>query len=134
MLASDHLIRDRQTFLRKLKAAAAAAAARDCLVTFGIPPTFPSTGYGYIRYEKDAGFADRPATVFYPVRPSSRKSRAWSRPGRSWRRATTLWNSGMFLWRAGGLRRASSKRFAPGLLSALGPHPGRPAGRVAPPG
>ncbi|MCX6559706.1 MAG: sugar phosphate nucleotidyltransferase [Candidatus Aminicenantes bacterium] len=98
VLASDHLIRDRKTFLRKLKAAAKTAAAKDCLVTFGIPPTFPSTGYGYIRYEKDAGFVAA-GEVFYPAaefkeKPRLEQARAFLEAG------NYLWNSGMFLWRA----------------------------------
>ncbi len=98
VLASDHLIRDRRGFLRKLEAAARTAARRDCLVTFGIPPTFPSTGYGYIRFDKEARFGSAGQT-FYPAaefkeKPGPEQARAFLASG------DYLWNSGMFLWRA----------------------------------
>jgi mannose-1-phosphate guanylyltransferase len=98
VLASDHLIRDRRAFLRKLEAAARTAAGRECLVTFGIPPTFPSTGYGYIRIDRKAGFrsagqAFHPAAAF-KEKPGLEQARAFLASG------DYLWNSGMFLWRA----------------------------------
>ena len=46
MLAADHLIRDAAQFRQAINAAAAAEEGR--LVTFGIVPTAPETGYGYI--------------------------------------------------------------------------------------
>ena len=49
-LPADHLIAKPDVFIRKLRAAAAAAAHEDVIVTFGIPPTFPSTGFGYIHF------------------------------------------------------------------------------------
>ncbi len=97
VLASDHLIRDRKAFLRQLQAAARTAARREGLVTFGIPPTFPSTGYGYIRFEKDAAFVSAGQT-FHPAvefkeKPALAQARAFLASG------DYLWNSGMFLWR-----------------------------------
>ncbi len=98
VLASDHLITDPELFRRKLKAAAAAAAARECLVTFGIPPTFPSTGYGYIHYQKSnprktAGEAFFPVLAF-KEKPKEEQARAFLGEGGYY------WNSGMFVWRA----------------------------------
>ena len=98
VLASDHLISDPALFRRKLKAAAAAAAARECLVTFGIPPTFPSTGYGYIHYGnsdswKTAGEAFFPVLAF-KEKPKEDQARAFLNEGGYY------WNSGMFVWRA----------------------------------
>lgn len=110
VLASDHLIRDRKTFLRKLKAAARTAAERDCLVTFGIPPTFPSTGYGYIRYEKGAGFTSAGETfqtvAEFKEKPPIRQAKAFLKAG------NYFWNSGMFLWRAS-VFAAQLEEFAP---------------------
>ncbi len=98
VLASDHLIRDRKTFLRKLKSAARTAAWRDCLVTFGIPPTFPSTGYGYIRYDKEAGFTSA-GDEYHPVAEFKEKPRL--EQAKAFLEAKNyLWNSGMFFWRA----------------------------------
>ncbi|MGD0781332.1 MAG: sugar phosphate nucleotidyltransferase, partial [Candidatus Aminicenantales bacterium] len=98
VLASDHLITDPELFRRKLKAAAAAAAARECLVTFGIPPTFPSTGYGYIHYQKSNPWKTA-GEAFFPVlafkeKPKEEQARAFLGEGGYY------WNSGMFVWRA----------------------------------
>ena len=98
VLASDHLITDPVLFRRKLRAAAAAAAARECLVTFGIPPAFPATGYGYIHYRRDAPWKTA-GDSFYPVlafkeKPREKQARAFLRQGGYY------WNSGMFVWRA----------------------------------
>lgn len=48
-LATDHLIADPARYITTLKAAAKFAAEHNCLVTVGIKPIFPHTGYGYIK-------------------------------------------------------------------------------------
>jgi mannose-1-phosphate guanylyltransferase len=97
-LPADHLIKDSSLFLRKLEAAAAAAKKADCLVTFGIPPTYPATGYGYIHFSKE-----KPQKVlnelFYTVqefkeKPTYEQARLFLDEG------NYFWNSGMFIWRA----------------------------------
>lgn len=98
VLASDHLIADRALFLRKVRTAAAAAARRESLMTFGIPPTFPSTGYGYIRYGRESPLRSS-GDVFFPVlefkeKPRLEQARAFLAEGGHY------WNSGMFVWRA----------------------------------
>jgi mannose-1-phosphate guanylyltransferase len=98
VLASDHLIADSALFRRKLKAAAAAAAERECLITFGIPPVFPSTGYGYIHYRKEKSWK-MAGEAFFPVlafkeKPKEEQARAFLSAGGYY------WNSGMFVWRA----------------------------------
>jgi mannose-1-phosphate guanylyltransferase len=47
---SDHLITKEDTFVKAIKACYAKAAAEDCLVTLGINPSRPDTGYGYIQF------------------------------------------------------------------------------------
>jgi mannose-1-phosphate guanylyltransferase len=97
-LAADHLIRDPERFRAVLEAAALAASRGDHIVTFGIPPTFPSTGYGYIHYAgaRLRKVSDEP---FFPVlefkeKPDRKTAEAFLADG------SYLWNSGMFLWRA----------------------------------
>ena len=54
---SDHWIEDENTFLRNIETAFSFAAEEDALITLGIQPTFPNTGYGYIEFDlegKDA--------------------------------------------------------------------------------
>jgi len=104
VLASDHLIQNEPLFLRKLAAAAEAAARTESLVTFGIQPTFPATGYGYIQFAREGGrkIAGEP---FYAVRafrekPSKEAAFAFLKSG------DFVWNSGMFIWRASVFARA----------------------------
>ena len=98
VLPADHLIRDKARFLRTLRAGAEAAARERALVIFGIPPTYPATGYGYIRHDRAAG-RKIGGTFFYPVtafreKPNLAQADEYLAAG------DYAWNSGMFLWRA----------------------------------
>ncbi len=98
VLPADHLIRDEARFLRTLRAGAEAAARERALVIFGIPPTYPATGYGYIRHDRAAG-RKLGGTYFYPVtafkeKPNLAQADEYLAAGEY------AWNSGMFLWRA----------------------------------
>jgi mannose-1-phosphate guanylyltransferase len=98
VLPADHLIRDEARFLRTLRAGAEAAARARTLVIFGIPPTYPATGYGYIRHDRAAGRTYGGAS-FYPVtafkeKPNLAQADEYLAAG------GYAWNSGMFLWRA----------------------------------
>jgi len=110
VLASDHLIVDEPLFLKKLAAAAEAAARTDSLVTFGIQPTFPATGYGYIQFSKEGGrtVAGEPfhAVRAFREKPSREAAIAFLKSG------DFVWNSGMFLWRASVFARAL-ERYSP---------------------
>jgi len=97
-LPADHLILDPALFRRKLKAGAAAAAKNDSLVTFGIPPTYPATGYGYIHFDRKKTQKVRSDTFFavreFKEKPNARLAQIFLKQGDHY------WNSGMFLWRA----------------------------------
>lgn len=115
VLPADHLIRDRDRFLRRLADAAEAAARDEVLVTFGIPPTAPATGFGYIHRDRRAA-RKIGRTAFYPVlsfkeKPDRALAEEYIASG------DHAWNSGMFLWRAG-VFAAKIERFAPALLPA----------------
>lgn len=96
VLPADHWIRRPNLFLKKLLAAAEAARKEKAIVIFGIPPTYPATGYGYIRqslrpagkYQGEEAFAVRR----FLEKPSLEKARKFVASG------NCLWNSGMFLW------------------------------------
>jgi len=97
-LPADHLIADATLFLKKLEAGAEAAAKGDALITFGIPPTFPSTGYGYIHYAKEDSHQIK-GENFYSVqefkeKPDYAQAETFCNAG------NYSWNSGMFLWKA----------------------------------
>ena len=115
VLPADHLVRDEARFLRRLRAGAEAAAREDALVIFGIPPTYPATGFGYIRHDRAAG-RKIAGTTFYPVqgfkeKPAPAQAEEYLAAGGH------AWNSGMFLWRAG-VFAAKIERFAPELVPA----------------
>ncbi len=97
-LPADHLIKDAPLFLRKLDAGATAAAKGENLITFGIPPAYPETGYGYIRFspEKPLHFLDEP---FFPVQEFKEKPE-YEQAKNFLEEGNYFWNSGMFLWRA----------------------------------
>lgn len=109
-LPADHLIREPGRFRTLLGAAAKAASKGESIVTFGIPPTFPSTGYGYIHFAGGKGRGVGGET-FFPVlefkeKPDLSRAEAFLADG------GYLWNSGMFLWRADTFAR-KLKRHAP---------------------
>jgi len=115
VLPADHLIRDRARFLVRLKAAAEAAARERAFVIFGIPPTYPATGYGYIRHDRSAGRRIA-GTTFYPAlgfkeKPGLALADEYLAAG------DHAWNSGMFVWRAG-VFAEKIERFAPELAPA----------------
>jgi len=110
VLPSDHLITDCPAFLKKVEAAAAAARAENALITFGIPPSFPSTGYGYIHYRKRGARAYGGEPFFaargFKEKPSQEIAERFVESG------DYFWNSGMFIWRAGVFAR-KMEEFAP---------------------
>jgi mannose-1-phosphate guanylyltransferase len=97
-LPADHLIADVPLFLKKLEAGAEAAARSDTLITFGIPPSYPSTGYGYIQFSQETRHQSKDED-FYPVlefkeKPEVEQAKTFLEAG------NYFWNSGMFLWQA----------------------------------
>ena len=91
VLPSDHLIRDVPAFQRAL-AAAIEAAGEGRLVTFGIQPTAPETGYGYIEAEPGEGELRRVRAFYEKPDRATAEGFLASRD--------FFWNSGMFAWRA----------------------------------
>jgi mannose-1-phosphate guanylyltransferase len=87
---SDAYIRDEEEFARVLRKAATAAERADKLVTIGITPTFPATGYGYIRCEGEGEVKD---VLRFVEKPNEELAKEYLASGKY------LWNSGMFLWK-----------------------------------
>lgn len=89
---SDHLILNEKEFQEIAVNASEHVAAHDDLITLGIRPTRPDTGYGYIQYEEEG------ESAFYPVKtftekPNLELAKTFMRSG------DFLWNSGIFIWR-----------------------------------
>ncbi|HZQ09883.1 MAG TPA: mannose-1-phosphate guanylyltransferase [Anaerolineae bacterium] len=96
ILPADHVIQDAETF-RSALAAAAEVANQNYLVTLGITPQYPETGYGYIQAGEPFVIADGWRTY--------RVERFLEKPdlataGRFVARGNYYWNSGIFIWRA----------------------------------
>ncbi len=99
VLPADHLIRDERRFLRLLRAGVEAAARERVFVTIGIPPTYPATGYGYVRHDRENGRKIGGA-AFYPVKAFKEKPNL-AQADEYLASGDFAWNSGMFVWRAG---------------------------------
>jgi len=98
VLPADHLISQTDKFLSILEAAQAKAEDGESLVTIGIKPDHPETGYGYIEFNSDAsethkGLEVKKVTQFRE-KPDIETAREFLDSG------NFLWNSGMFIWQA----------------------------------
>ncbi len=108
---SDHLIHDTSRFTKSVDDAAA-LAARGYIVTFGVAPTHPETGYGYIRCGAKLEASDGLLVDQFVEKPDAPTACGYLASGRH------LWNSGMFMARADVLVEELSK-LAPDLLAAI---------------
>ena len=97
VLPSDHLIQQPVLFRGVIKNAMRTAKETGALVTLGISPTAPDTGYGYIQYdtEEEAGSSGNAFRVKrFVEKPNLETARQYLMSGEY------LWNSGMFIWQA----------------------------------
>ena len=102
VLAADHLIADQQAFSSAVSQATVLARQQK-LVTFGIQPDTPETGYGYLEVEGHD-------VLRFVEKPSQEKAREYMDSGRF------LWNSGMFCFQAGAMLQALAAH-CPEILS-----------------
>lgn len=111
ILPADHAITDSTRLCQALVQAAEVARAHDMLVTIGVRPTYPHTGYGYIkRGAALSGAAFRVDRFF--EKPSLERAEQYLEAGNYY------WNSGMFVWRTTTIL-AAIKNFIPDLYSGL---------------
>jgi len=87
---SDHLILKEEAFLDVIKKAADQAKSQDKLMTLGITPTRPETGYGYIQYHAEKSFAKKVKT--FTEKPELALAKKFLESG------DFVWNSGIFIW------------------------------------
>ena len=94
-LHSDHVIYPGQTFRSQLAQSAEFARAEQRLITFGVSPTRPETGYGYIRVGTQVGGEDSDIyeVAQFVEKPTRETASDYVRRG-------YLWNSGIFVWPA----------------------------------
>lgn len=96
VLPSDHFIQNNDAYLQDLKDSVAFCRNNNKLVTIGITPTRPETGYGYIQYNDEQPVSIENASA-YPVKtfaekPDMQTALKFLHSG------DFLWNSGMFIW------------------------------------
>lgn len=92
---SDHIILKQDVFEEKIMAGLQAARENDWLITLGISPSRPDTGYGYIQYNAETGDARYPGlrkVKTFTEKPNLELAEAFIRSG------DFLWNSGIFIW------------------------------------
>ena len=109
VLAADHVIREPEKFRATVEAGIPAAEAGR-LVTFGIVPTAPETGYGYIESAEALNAASPVPIARFVEKPDRATAEQFLASGRF------TWNSGMFLFRASAML-AELERLAPELVS-----------------
>jgi len=100
---SDHLIIDESQFINVIEEGMAFAKGHDALVTLGIEPSGPETGYGYIQVQKKKAFNDN-KTLFkaktFTEKPDEKMARIFLNSG------DFYWNSGIFIWSVSSIRNA----------------------------
>jgi len=109
VLPADHLIRDAEAFQADARAAEALARL-GFLVTFGIPPISPETGFGYIAAGEAIADAAGHSVAGFIEKPDLERAVAMLEEGGHY------WNSGMFCFRVGTLLEAFAQH-APAMLS-----------------
>jgi len=95
VLPSDHVILKENVYVDMLKTAFDFAENNDAIVTLGIQPTRPDTGYGYIEYDNHSSNTDDTSiykVVSFKEKPDETLAQNYIDAG------TYLWNAGMFVW------------------------------------
>ncbi|MBE6087395.1 MAG: mannose-1-phosphate guanylyltransferase [Clostridium beijerinckii] len=113
VLPSDHYIQGEKNYIDTLSQAIEMANKRRCIVTLGIEPSRPETGYGYIEMgERTAGSIPTYRIARFTEKPNSEVAKDFILKG------TYLWNSGMFIFRADVILREIEK-YLPKLHKSL---------------
>jgi mannose-1-phosphate guanylyltransferase len=100
---ADHLILKEETFVKAINSCFRKAASEDCLVTLGIKPSRPDTGYGYIQFiESTAAESDKriKKVKTFTEKPDLEMAKFFMQSG------DFLWNSGIFIWSAKSILKA----------------------------
>ena len=113
VMPSDHAIPDADKFLNDLKVGVA-GASKDYLVTFGIKPTRPETGYGYIEVKKGArsGIKGLRQVERFVEKPNLKTAKSYLAA------SNYYWNSGIFVWKTSKIL-SEIDQYLPSLSKAL---------------
>src|ERR1700744_5810187 len=91
---SDHLILDEAAFVSTIEKSLEAATENNCLITLGIKPSRPDTGYGYIQYTEQSLKNDFYKVKTFTEKPTLEIAKTFLSSG------DFLWNAGIFVWSA----------------------------------
>ncbi len=91
ILASDHYIKQSEKLIKNIEEGISLANSHENLVTIGIKPTYPATGFGYIKYHYDDNLKCNIVEEF-KEKPIYIKAQEYLESGKYY------WNSGMFIW------------------------------------
>ena len=116
VMPSDHYIAQPDRFLKTVKDAVRWASENRDLVTLGVQPTRPETGYGYLRTGQKKG-SDATIVEAFVEKPDLEKAKKFLAGG------NYLWNGGMFIWRADVIMEAFD-RFMPEMRKTWDQHHG----------
>ncbi len=115
VLPSDHLIKFNEIFIDTLKNGLEVIEKGENLVTIGITPNYPETGYGYINFKKTTCFSSLKnvyEVLKFEEKPNLEKAKEYLSSGQY------LWNSGMFLWKASTILK-NFKKYLPEIHDSL---------------
>ncbi len=115
VLPADHAIPDHQAFCDSLRLAAIAAEQHGMLMTLGVQPTYPATGYGYINVGKPLAIPETEGlhkVVQFTEKPEAPVAAEMVESG------DYLWNCGIFVWRADTIAR-ELKTYLPDLWAGI---------------
>lgn len=117
ILTADHIISKTALFCETVRKCVSSAESDDAILTIGIPPSFPSTAFGYIEISEQLDGRGN-GIMFYKARrfvekPDSQTAAGYVESGRF------FWNSGMFIWKAAGFM-TRLKSLAPDLYTMAG--------------
>ncbi|SHE94803.1 mannose-1-phosphate guanylyltransferase [Flavobacterium fontis] len=106
---SDHWIEDEQAFTQNLQQCFDFCTQENALMTLGIQPTFPNTGFGYIEYNQTETAAVKPVVQFRE-KPDYETAKHFLEQG------NFLWNGGIFIWNVQAITEAF-QHFQPAMFS-----------------
>lgn len=111
VMPSDHLMENEKEFVRAVGEAAHIACQRRSMVLFGIKPTAPDTGFGYIEWGSAVGDSRAHVVKRFVEKPDRERAAQYLVAD------NFVWNSGMFCFTVGAIL-AACKQYAPDVLSA----------------
>ncbi len=100
---SDHIVLKEDVFREKIEQALAFTAERDALVTLGLQPSRPDTGYGYIHFSENEAAPGIFKVKRFAEKPDNATAQAFVESGEY------LWNAGIFIWSANAILAAFAR-------------------------